>query len=81
MPQDSQQKHVNIQGVHISKAAEIWKILLKHILEDPVLKIYIEGLDLLKEILPIIMKNIAIHIEAMNIINPILQCVIEKLVK
>lgn len=51
--------------------------MLKHILEDPVLKIYIEGVDFLKEMLTIFLKYFPNKDETMKIVNPLILVIID----
>eukprot|EP01022_Parablepharisma_sp_SALTPOND_P004324 TRINITY_DN120098_c5_g1_i1.p1 TRINITY_DN120098_c5_g1~~TRINITY_DN120098_c5_g1_i1.p1 ORF type:complete len:1054 (-),score=134.81 TRINITY_DN120098_c5_g1_i1:3472-6633(-) len=76
---ETQQRNVNISGVSLHKATEAWVVVLKHILEDPVLKIYIDGLDLLKEVVILFKKYIPSKEDFVNSTETLLLGVIGKL--
>jgi len=72
-------RNVNISAAPISKSTEAWTVVLKHFLEDPVLKIYIDGLELSKEVITLFKKYIPSNEEYIKIIQPIILAVIAKL--
>ncbi len=76
----SPQRNVNTQGVGLAKSTEAWVTILKHVLEDPVLKIYIDGLDLLKEVLILFKKYLCGRDEFAKATDPLIIAVISKLV-
>ena len=74
-------RNVNVAGVAINKSTEAWVTVLKHVLEDPVLKIYIDGLDLLKEVIVIFKKYLTSKDDFVKTTEPLILGVIGKLVR
>ncbi len=74
------QRNVNIANVPVAKSTEAWTAMLKHLLEDPVLKIYIDSIDLFKEVAMIFRKSIPNREDTIKVIDPLVTVVISKLV-
>jgi len=73
------QRHINISRIPITKAITPWTIILKQIISDPVMKIYIDGLELVKEALTIFKKHITNKEELTKTNEQLTNGIIEKL--